>query len=388
MSEKAKTYLCLAHMGGNEERYIKEAFETNWVTSLGPNVDAFETQLETFLSPPHSIEGCDKQYVVALSSGTAAVHLGLLLLGVGPGDDVLCQSWTFAASANPVVYLGANPIFIDSEAETWNISPELLEYAIVDRIKSTGRKPKAIVVVDLYGMPAKWDEITEIARRYEIPVLEDSAEALGATYKRGKCGTFGDFGVFSFNGNKMITTGAGGALICSSKQLKEKAMFYATQAREGFPYYQHKEIGFNYRLSNVSAGIGRGQMEIVDEHIAHHHMIAAMYDELLGGIDGIEVHCNPSPDYDSNYWLTTIIIDKESCGADVDKIRLHLDSVNIESRPLWKPMHLQPVFGASQRYVNGVSGSLWDKGLCLPTGPLVTVSDVERIVSEIKKCLI
>ena len=367
-------------MGGNEEKYIREAFETNWITSLGPNVDAFESGLEHFL------QNRDK-YVVALSSGTAAVHLGLLLLGVGPGDEVLCQSWTFAASVNPVAYLGARPVFVDSEADTWNMSPALLEKAIEERLALTGKKPKAIVAVDLYGMPARWDEIKAISQRYGIPVLEDSAEAMGSVYKGALCGTFGDFGVLSFNGNKMITTGAGGALICPTKALKEKSLYYATQAREPLPYYQHENIGYNYRLSNISAAIGRGQMEVVDEHIAHHRKLTDAYIALLNDVDGITVHKNPSPDYSSNYWLTTILINEETTGVDAEKMRLHLAAENIESRPLWKPMHRQPVFESAPRYLCGVSDTLWAKGLCLPCGPMVAEKDVERIVSEIKKCI-
>ena len=375
-------------MGGNETKYIQEAFDTNWVTSLGPNVDAFESQIEKFLSGlSSSAEPMEGWHVAALSSGTAAVHLGLLLLGVGAGDEVLCQSWTFAASVNPVTYLGATPVFVDSEEDTWNISPDLLETAIKDRIKQTGKKPKAIVVVDLYGMPAKWDEIRRISRQYGIPVLEDSAEAMGATYKGMPCGTFGDLGVFSFNGNKMITTGAGGALICPSRVKKDRALFYATQAREAYPYYQHEYIGYNYRLSNISAGIGRGQMEIIGEHIAHHRKLAHLYGELLKDVDGIMIHNNPSADYDSNFWLTTIIVNEKKAGTTADEIRRYLDLQNIESRLLWKPMHLQPVYQTAPQYMNGISDSLWEKGLCLPSGPWVEEKDVEKIVFEIKNCI-
>lgn len=381
-------YLCLAHMGGSEDRYVREAFETNWITSLGPNVDIFEEQIRQFLLDVPSQSGPDEaRSVAALSSGTAAVHLGLLLMGVGPGDEVICQSWTFSASANPIVYLGARPVFVDSEAETWNMSPELLETAIRDRIRITGKKPKAIVVVDQYGMPAKWDEILAVARGYEIPVLEDSAEALGSSYKGRPCGTFGDFGVFSFNGNKMITTGAGGALVCPSSEMKKRALFYATQAREDFPFYQHEKIGYNYRLSNISAGIGRGQMEILHEHVAHHRKLAALYEELFKEVDGISVHANPAKAFDSNYWLTTIVMDPEKTGSDPDRIRVHLAACHVECRPLWKPMHLQPVFASAPRYENGVSESLWPLGLCLPSGPMVTEEDAAGIVSEIKKCL-
>lgn len=389
MNDESKhIHLCLAHLSGNEEHYIHEAFETNWVTSLGKNVDTFEEQIRTYIlshsiATPHD----ETRQVAALASGTAAVHLGLLLLGVGKGDEVLCQSWTFAASANPIVYLGAQPVFVDSENATWNISPELLEAAIEDRIRITGRKPKAIVVIDLYGMPAKWNEILKISRRYGIPVLEDSAEAIGSAYKGQLCGTFGDFGVFSFNGNKMITTGSGGVLICPSVEAKKRTLFYSTQARENFPHYQHERIGYNYRLSNISAGIGRGQMEVLDEHIAHHRRLADLYCELFGDTDEVEVHTNPSSDFNSNYWLTTIVLHSPTAAADVIRIREHLAACRIESRPLWKPMHLQPIFASAPRYLNDVSGSLWTRGLCLPSGPCVTEADVRRIVAEIKYSL-
>ena len=374
-----RIYLCLARMSGEEQRYVEEAFATDWVAPLGPNVDAFEKELERYVG--------DNRHIAALSSGTAAVHLGLLLLGVGRGDDVICQSWTFAASANPVVYLGATPVFVDSETDTWNISPELLETAICDRIRITGRKPKAIVIVDMYGMPAKMDEIAEIARRYEIPVLEDAAEAMGSHYDGRVCGTFGEYGVLSFNGNKMITTSGGGALVCPSEEMKKRTLFYATQAREPFPYYQHEEIGYNYRMSNICAGIGRGQMTVLDEHIAHHRRLAKLYAELFADTEGVEVHLNPSEKFDSNYWLNTILIDGAKSGTDCDTVRLHLESCNIESRPLWKPMHLQPVYKDAPRYVNGVSERLFPQGLCLPSGPRVNEEDVREIVNEIKRCI-
>ena len=374
-----RIYLCLARMSGEEQRYVEEAFATDWVAPLGPNVDAFEKELERYVG--------DNRHIAALSSGTAAVHLGLLLLGVGRGDDVICQSWTFAASANPVVYLGATPVFVDSETDTWNISPELLETAICDRIRITGRKPKAIVIVDMYGMPAKMDEIAEIARRYEIPVLEDAAEAMGSRYDGRVCGTFGEYGVLSFNGNKMITTSGGGALVCPSEEMKKRTLFYATQAREPFPYYQHEVIGYNYRMSNICAGIGRGQMTVLDEHIAHHRRLAKLYAELFADTEGVEVHLNPSEKFDSNYWLNTILIDGAKSGTDCDTVRLHLESCNIESRPLWKPMHLQPVYKDAPRYVNGVSERLFPQGLCLPSGPRVSEEDVREIVNEIKRCI-
>lgn len=374
-----RIYLCLAHMSGQEQKYIREAFDTDWVVPLGPNVDAFEKALEE-----HVGEG---KHIAALSSGTAAVHLGLVLLGVERGDEVICQSWTFAASANPVVYLGARPVFVDSEPLTWNLSPELLEQAIRDRIRITGRKPRAIVAVHMYGMPAMMNDIMSVAQRYEIPVLEDAAEAMGSRYDGRMCGTIGDFGVMSFNGNKMITTSGGGALICPSEQMKRRAVFYATQAREPLPYYQHEHIGYNYRMSNICAGIGRGQMTVVDEHISHHRRLAALYADLLSDTEGIEVHLNPSPEFDSNYWLSTVTVDSAVAGTDCEKIRLHLDACGVESRPLWKPMHLQPVYKDAPRYVNGVSESLFPRGLCLPSGPRVSENDVRMIVNEIKSCL-
>lgn len=366
-------------MGGTEQRYVQEAFDTNWVAPLGPNVDAFEKELEKYTG--------ENRHVAALASGTAAIHLGLLLLGVTRGDEVLCQSWTFAASVNPIVYQGATPVFIDSEPDSWNLSPELLEEAIRDRIRLTGRKPKALVVVHVYGMPARMDEIIQIARRYGIPVLEDAAEAMGSRYDGRLCGTFGDYGVFSFNGNKMITTSGGGALICPSAETKKQALFYATQAREPFPYYQHEQIGYNYRMSNICAGIGRGQMAVLEEHIAHHRRLAAVYSREFSDIDGINVHQNPSERYDSNYWLTTVVIDSRRTGTDSETVRQHLESQNIESRPLWKPMHLQPVYRDAPRYLNGVSEALFPVGLCLPSGPCVSEEDVQTIVKEIKKCI-
>ena len=379
MNER-RIHLCLAHMSGLEMNYIQEAFDTNWVAPLGPNVDAFEALLEAHLG--------GGRRVAALSSGTAAVHLGLRLLGVGAGDEVICQSWTFAASANPIVYLGATPVFVDSESATWNLSPELLERAIADRLRRTGRKPKAIVAVHLYGMPACMEEIMAIADRYEIPVLEDAAEAMGSCYDGRPCGTFGAYGVLSFNGNKMITTSGGGALICPDEAGKRQALFYATQAREPFPYYEHEQIGYNYRMSNISAGIGRGQMSVLADHVAHHRRLAALYAELLHEIDGIEVHGNPSPRFESNFWLTTILIDRARTGTDGETIRRHLERCNIESRPLWKPMHLQPVYRDAPRFVNGVSESLFACGLCLPSGPCVSEADARTIVNEIKRCLI
>lgn len=373
-----KILLCLAHMSGQEMKYIQEAFDTNWVVPLGPNVNAFEQDLEQLCG-----EG---KHVVALSSGTAAIHLALVNLGVGRDDEVICQSMTFSASANPIVYQGATPVFVDSERDTWNIDPNLLEDAIKDRIAKTGRKPKAIIPVYLYGMPAKIDDIMEIARRYEIPVVEDSAEAFGSRYRGQLCGTFGQFGIMSFNGNKMITTSGGGALICPDEATKKKTMFYATQSREPMPYYLHKEIGYNYRMSNICAGIGRGQMTVLDEHLAHHRHLCDRYVELLADVDGISVHTNADERSDSNYWLNTIIIEPDKTGVDYETVRQHLEQCNIESRPLWKPMHTQPVFSGAPAFVNGVSEELFAMGLCLPSGPWVSDEDVERVACEIKAC--
>ena len=378
MTERKRILLCLAHMSGNEQQYIKEAFDTNWVVPLGPNVNAFEENLEDFL-------GQDK-HVAALSAGTAAIHLGLILLGVGKGDEVICQSFTFSASANPVVYQGATPVFVDSEPDSWNMSPTLLDEAIRDRIAKTGRKPKAIVAVHLYGMPAMLDEIIAVANKYDIPVLEDAAEALGSTYAGQQCGTFGTYGALSFNGNKMITTSGGGAIVCPTVEKKQRATFFATQAREPFPYYQHEHIGYNYRMSNICAGIGRGQMTVLRDHIAHHRHVADLYRQLFKDVDGITLHTNPSEKQQSNYWLNTITVDPTKCGIDCDTLRQRLDTKAIETRLLWKPLHLQPVFAACPAYVNGVSEHLFGMGLCLPSGPMVSDDDVEYIVNEIKSC--
>lgn len=371
-----RIYLCLAHMSGTEMSYIQEAFDTNWVVPLGPNVNAFEADLERFV-------GSNKK-VVALSAGTAAIHLGLIQLGVKSGDEVICQSFTFCASANPVTYLGATPVFVDSEEETWNMNPDLLETAIQDRIKKTGKKPKAIIPVHLYGMPAKIDEILAIAAHYEIPILEDAAEALGSEYKGRKCGTFGHFGALSFNGNKMITTSGGGALVVPDEEAKKKTMFYATQAREPFPYYQHEEIGYNYRMSNICAGIGRGQMTVLEEHIAHHRHVHDLYAKAFADMEGITLHHAPNADYNPNYWLSTILIDPEKTGFDYEQLRVALDAANVETRPLWKPMHLQPVYKDNPCYVDGTSEKLFQKGLCLPAGPYVTDEDVAYIVEKIR----
>lgn len=374
-----RIYLCLAHMSGKEQDFIKEAFDTNWVVPLGPNVNAFEEELKHFV-------GQNKE-VVALSAGTAAIHLALIQLGVQAGDEVICQSFTFCASANPVNYQGATPVFVDSEEDTWNMSPTLLEEAVRDRITKTGKKPKAIIPVHLYGMPAKIDEICAIAARYDIPVLEDAAEALGSEFMGRKCGTFGQFGVLSFNGNKMITTSGGGALVVSNEEAKKKTMFYATQAREPFPYYQHEKIGYNYRMSNICAGIGRGQMTVLNGHIAHHRRIHELYKQAFADVDGIELKSNPDERFNANYWLSTILIDKNVTGFDYEELRIALDAKGIETRPLWKPMHLQPIFANNPRYVDGTAERLFNKGLCIPAGPCVTDEDVAYIVREIKKCM-
>lgn len=374
-----KIHLCLAHMSDLEQHYIRSAIESNWVAPLGPNVEKFEKELETFV-------GYDK-HVTAVSSGTAALHLALILSGVGRGDEVICQSFTFIASANPILYQGATPVFVDSETDTWNMSPLLLKKAIEERLRITGKLPKAIVVVHLYGMPVRMDEIMDIADYYAIPVIEDAAEAMGSTYKSRPCGTFGKYGIFSFNGNKMITTSGGGALICPSEEMSRKALFYATQAREPFPYYQHECVGYNYRMSNICAGIGCGQMSILHEHIAHHRYLAACYQSLLRDVPGISVHTNPDADISSNYWLSTILIDPVITGTNYEQIRKHLAEKGIESRPLWKPLHLQPLFRETPRYVNGVSEKFFAEGLCLPSGPYVQEKDVLWITNEIKKCI-
>ena len=420
--------LCLAHMSGREMDFIKEAFADNWVVPLGPNVNGFEKDLEAFVNHcegsevpgdrREDAEPLDKK-VVALSAGTAAVHLALIACGVGPGDEVLVQSCTFCASSHPVTYLGATPVFVDSEAETWNMDPDLLETAIKDRIAKTGKKPKAIIPVALYGMPYRIDRIMDIADRYGIPVIEDAAEGFGSRFRGQVLGTFGRYGVLSFNGNKMITTSGGGALICPDADSAREILWYATQARESYPYYQHEVIGYNYRMSNICAGIGRGQMTIIDEHIAHHRHVQALYEELLADVEGITVHKAPSPEFDSNFWLCTATLDpalrikgQENAyrqvvtgavgGAagvthatssavtdcqpndNVEALRMALDATNIESRPLWKPMHRQPVYHNNPAYTNGVSESLFKVGICLPSGPWVTDENVRYIVDNIK----
>lgn len=410
MTQK-RIFLCLAHMSGQEMKFIQEAFDTNWVVPLGPNVNGFEKDLESFMG--------QQKRIVALSSGTAAVHLALIACGVKAGDEVIVQTFTFCASSHPITYLGAKPVFVDSESDTWNMSPELLEEAIKDRIAKTGRKPKAIVPVYLYGMPAKIDEILSIAERYDIPVVEDAAEGFGSRYDRQMVGTFGRYGVLSFNGNKMITTSGGGALVCPDGESYNRVMYFATQARESYPYYQHTEIGYNYRMSNICAGIGRGQMTVIDEHIRHHQHIAQLYREAFKEVEGIDFHDNPDERTDSNFWLNTITIAPDlkvkglenayktivkgavggaagvvhqastahtDCepNANVEAMRLYLDRAGIESRPLWKPMHKQPVYQDAPAYLNGVSEELFHCGLCLPSGPMVTDEDVARIIHTIK----
>ena len=375
---RSKIWLSSPHMGGNEMKYMKEAYETNWVAPLGPNVNGFEKDLEEY------IKGDTR--VACLSSGTAAIHLALILADVQLNDEVICQTFTFSASANPIVYLGAKPIFIDSEKDTWNMCPEVLEEAIKDKILK-GKKPKAIIVVHLYGMPAKIDEIVTIAKKYEITLIEDAAEAIGSTYKSQKCGTFGDYGILSFNGNKIITTSGGGALVCKLEEDKQKSIFIATQARDEAPHYQHSEIGYNYRMSNILAGIGRGQMEVLDEHIGLRRAMNQFYQELFKDVEGITVFKEPLEDYFSNHWLSCILIDPDTLGFTREKLRLHLEASNIESRPLWKPMHLQPVFKDAPYFGGTVAESLFKNGLCLPSGSNLTDADRARIKSSIQKMI-
>ena len=412
-------YLCLAHMSedGMEQKYVKEAFDTNWVVPLGPNVDGFEADLKAYVAKC----GVERE-VVALASGTAAVHLALVGCGVGPGDEVLVQSFTFCASSHPVTYLGAKPVFVDSEPDSWNMDPDLLEQAILDRKAKTGKYPKAIVPVALYGMPYDCDRIMAIAEKYGIDVIEDSAEGLGSRWKGRLLGTFGRYGVLSFNGNKMITASGGGALICRDDDSRQDVLWYATQARDAYPYYQHSTIGYNYRLSNVSAGIGRGQMTVLDSHIAHHKHVQALYGELLRDVEGVTLHEAPNADYDSNYWLCTVTLDPElmvkgqenaykhmvktavggAAGAvhrvgstttecqpndNVEAMREYLLKMMVEARPLWKPMHKQPVYADAPAYVNGVSEAVFKVGLCLPAGPCVTDDDVRYIVDCIKDAI-
>lgn len=374
---KNRILLSVCHMGGREQEFIKEAFDENWVVPLGPNVDCFEKKLSDFLA--------EDRYVVGLSAGTAALHLGLVLLGVKAGDEVICQSFTFAASANPIVYQGATPVFIDSEPDTWNMDPVLLELAIKDRFEKTGILPKAIIPVHLYGMPAKIDRIIAVAKKYNIPVLEDAAEAIGSEFCGQKCGTFGEFAALSFNGNKMITTSGGGALVCRTREEAKRTMFFATQARDDAPHYQHTHIGYNYRMSNICAGIGRGQMFVLEEHIARRRAIHSLYLKLLADLKGITVMNNPSTDFNSNFWLTCILVNPMEAGVSREDLRLGLANENIETRPLWKPMHLQPVFAKSPFYGNGTSEHLFDIGLCIPSGSTLDDEDIIRVADTIKQ---
>ena len=368
---QSKIWLSSPHMGGSEQQFIKEAFDANWVAPLGPNVNGFETDLEDYLK--------EEIFVGALSSGTAALHLGLILLGVQAGDEVICQSFTFSASANPILYQGATPVFVDSESKTWNMCPLALEKAIVDRI-SKGKKPKAIIAVHLYGMPFDADAILAVANKYEIPILEDSAEALGSTYKGKKCGTFGTIGVLSFNGNKIITTSGGGALVAKTKEIKDKAVFFATQSRDNAPHYQHSEIGYNYRMSNICAGIGRGQMQVLDKHVALRRKMNQFYFNYFKNIEGVTVFTEPNSDYFSNHWLSAIVVNPEKLqGKTREDLRLALEQENIESRPLWKPMHLQPIFEKYPYYGSKVSETLFEFGLCLPSGSNSTENEIDRI---------
>lgn len=371
-----KIWLSTPHMGGSEILYVKNAFDTNWIAPLGPNVDQFESDLETYLG--------DKCKVTALNSGTSALHMSLILLGVKKGDEVLCQSLTFAASANAIIYQGAIPIFIDSEMETWNISPEILEDAIKDRIKK-GKLPKAIIVVHLYGMPAQMDKLMEISKKYKIPLIEDAAEALGSTYKNKKLGTFGDFGVISFNGNKIITTSGGGAIVSNNATLIAKAKFLSSQAKEPAPYFQHKEIGYNYRMSNICAGIGRGQMEVLSLRVFQRRRNFLFYKRLLVGFNNIRFQEEPDSDYMSNRWLTAIMIDDDH--VKNEDLRLYLESQNIEARHVWKPMHLQPVFAEYPFYGDGTSENIFNKGLCLPSGSNLNNLQLNRVIKEIKKTI-
>lgn len=370
----SKIWLSSPHMGGAEQQFVNEAFDTNWVAPLGPNVTGFEQDLESYLG--------SGAHVGALSSGTAALHLALILLNVKAGDEVICQSFTFSASANPIRYQGANPIFVDSEPETWNMCPNALEDALKDRI-AKGKKPKAIIAVHLYGMPFKATELRAIADKYEVPIIEDSAEALGSTFRGQKCGTFGDIGILSFNGNKIITTSGGGAIVTRNSQLKEKAIFLATQARDQAPHYQHSEIGYNYRLSNICAGIGRGQMQVLDRHIEVRRSVHEFYVNLFKEVDGVEVFSEPSQEYFSNHWLSAITVDSSKTGKTAEKLRITLEQSNIESRPLWKPMHLQPVFSENKFYGGEIAVSLFNDGLCLPSGSNLSSDDFNRLTDEI-----
>ena len=372
---KQKIWLSSPHMGGTEMKYVQEAYDTNWVAPLGPNVNGFEIDLEEYVKSDAE--------VACVSSGTAAIHLALILANVQLNDEVICQTFTFSASANPIAYQGANPVFVDSENDTWNMCPIALEEAIKDKI-SKGKKPKAIIVVHLYGMPAKIDEISNIAKKYQIALIEDAAEALGSTFKGQKCGTFGDYGILSFNGNKIITTSGGGALVCKNEKDKQKAIFLSTQARDDAPHYQHSEIGYNYRMSNIIAGIGRGQMEVLDAHIGLRRDMNLFYKNIFKNVEGITVFEEPNNDYYSNHWLSCILIDSGITGFTSHELRLQLEKDNIESRPLWKPMHLQPVFKEYDYYGGNVSETFFNKGLCLPSGSNLAKEDKIRIEEVIR----
>lgn len=372
---KPRILLSYVHMGGTERDWVEKAFESEWIVPLGPNVDEFEHRLEKYLGAPN---------VVALSAGTAAIHLALVALGVGSGDEVICQSFTFAASANPIKYQGADPVFVDSEPDTWNMSPDALEEAIIDRKKQTGHYPKAIIPVYLYGMPAKMDEIRTIADKYGIPIVEDSAEALGSEYKGKKCGTLGNYGCLSFNGNKIITTSGGGALVCRSKEEADRVKFYATQAREQRPYYYHETIGYNYRLSNVSAGIGCGQMDVLQPHVELRRAIHDFYTKELAEIDGLSVQQNPSTDFNSNFWLSTVLIDPKT-GKDPESLRQFMLDAGVETRRLWRPMHMQPVFADAPYYGGTTCETLFDRGLCLPSGSGLKEEELRYVADKIKE---
>lgn len=372
---KPRILLSYVHMGGTERDWVEKAFESEWIVPLGPNVDEFEHRLEKYLGAPN---------VVALSAGTAAIHLALVALGVGSGDEVICQSFTFAASANPIKYQGADPVFVDSEPDTWNMSPDALEEAIIDRKKQTGHYPKAIIPVYLYGMPAKMDEIRAIADKYGIPIVEDSAEALGSEYKGKKCGTLGNYGCLSFNGNKIITTSGGGALVCHSKEEADRVKFYATQAREQRPYYYHETIGYNYRLSNVSAGIGCGQMDVLQPHVELRRAIHDFYTKELAEIDGLSVQQNPSTDFNSNFWLSTVLIDPKT-GKDPESLRQFMLDAGVETRRLWRPMHMQPVFADAPYYGGTTCETLFDRGLCLPSGSELKEEELRYVADKIKE---
>lgn len=374
---KPKIWLSSPHMGGTEQNYVQEAFETNWIAPLGPNVTGFENDLENYLN--------NDKHVACLSSGTAAIHLALLQLGVKRDDEVICQTFTFCGSANPITYLGAKPIFVDSEEQTWNMSPDYLEEAIKDRI-AKGKAPKAIIIVHLYGMPSQIDQLLEVANKYKIPIIEDAAEALGSTYKGKKCGTFGAYSILSFNGNKIITTSGGGALVCNTKQEKKQTIFFATQARDNAPHYEHTKIGYNYRMSNISAGIGRGQMEVLDKHINLRRANNQFYNDLFKDVKGIEVQQQPTQDYYSNFWLSCILIHDDAPFTKA-QFQAAMDAENIETRPLWKPMHLQPIFNGLPFYGKNISEELFKKGVCLPSGSNLTENELDRIKNVVNSLL-